>query len=128
MHSSPRASWARRASLAFNVIADHLLLIGLRPERASATVLQGTPGFGASSVIHTSSLIELSSDLPVVIEVVEDQAHVGRLLPILDEMITGGALVSVEKVRVLKYGAGPDWNGIWLGVRDDVRNWIIRAA
>jgi len=72
---------------------------------AGATVFQGTAGFGASSVIHTSSLVELSSDLPVLIEVVDDQAHVDRLLPILDEMITGGALVTVEKVRVLKYAA-----------------------
>jgi PII-like signaling protein len=57
-------------------------------------------------VIHTASLIELSSDLPVVIEVVDDQSHVDRLLPILDEMITGGALVTMERVRVLKYAAG----------------------
>jgi PII-like signaling protein len=74
---------------------------------AGATVLHGVAGFGASSVIHTASLIELSTDLPVVIEVVDDQAHVDRLLPILDEMITGGALVTMERVRVLKYAAGP---------------------
>jgi PII-like signaling protein len=43
----------------------------------------------------------------VVIEVVDDQAHIDRLLPILDEMITGGALVTVENVRVVKYAAGP---------------------
>ena len=84
------------------------LLERLRREGfAGATVLHGTAGFGASSVIHTASLVELSSDLPVLIEVVDDQAHVDRLLPILDEMITGGALVTVEKVRVLKYAAGP---------------------
>jgi PII-like signaling protein len=47
----------------------------------------------------------LSADLPVVIEVVDDQAHVDRLIPILDQMITGGALVTVERVRVLKYAA-----------------------
>ncbi len=74
---------------------------------AGATVLHGVAGFGASSVIHTASLIELSTDLPVVIEVVDDQAHVDQLLPILDEMITGGALVTVERVRVLRYAAGP---------------------
>ena len=73
---------------------------------AGATVLHGVAGFGASSVIHTASLIELSTDLPVVIEVIDDQAHVDRLLQILDEMITGGALVTVERVRVLKYAAG----------------------
>jgi PII-like signaling protein len=83
------------------------LLERLRREGfAGATVLHGTSGFGASSVIHTAGLIELSSDLPVVIEVVDDQAHVDRLLPILDEMISGGALVTVEKVRVVRYAAG----------------------
>jgi uncharacterized protein len=46
-----------------------------------------------------------SSDLPVLIEVVDDEAHVDQLLPILDEMITGGALVTVERVRVVKYAA-----------------------
>jgi PII-like signaling protein len=70
---------------------------------AGATVVQGVAGFGASSVIHTAGVLELSTDLPVVIEVVDDQAHTDRLLPILDEMITGGALVTVERVRVLRY-------------------------
>jgi PII-like signaling protein len=79
----------------------------LRRERfAGATVTHGVAGFGASSVIHTASLVELSSDLPVVIEVVDDEAHVQTLLPILDEMITGGALVTVERVRVVKYASG----------------------
>lgn len=73
---------------------------------AGATVIHGVAGFGASSVIHTASMIELSADLPVVMEVVDDQAHVDKLLPILDEMLTGGALVTVERVRVLKYAAG----------------------
>jgi PII-like signaling protein len=73
---------------------------------AGATVIHGIAGFGASSVIHTASLVELSTDLPVLIEVVDDEAHVDRLLPILDEMVTGGALVTVERVRVLKYAAG----------------------
>jgi uncharacterized protein len=83
------------------------LLERLRGEGfAGATVMHGVAGFGASSVIHTTGLIELSTDLPVVIEVVDDQAHVDRLLPILDEMITGGALVTMERVRVLKYAAG----------------------
>jgi PII-like signaling protein len=83
------------------------LLERLRAEGfAGATVVHGVAGFGPSSVIHTASLIELSTDLPVVIEVVDDQAHVDRLLPILDEMITGGALVTLEHVRVLKYAAG----------------------
>jgi PII-like signaling protein len=82
------------------------LLERLRAEGfAGATVLQGVAGFGASSIIHTSRMVELSTDLPLLIEVVDDEAHVERLLPILDEMVTGGALVTVERVRVVKYAA-----------------------
>jgi PII-like signaling protein len=84
------------------------LLERLRREGfAGATVIHGVAGFGASSVIHTASLVELSSDLPVLIEVIDDQAHVDKLVPILDEMVTGGALVTIERVRVLRYAAAP---------------------
>jgi PII-like signaling protein len=83
------------------------LLERLRAEGfAGATVFRGVAGFGAASVIHTINLVDLSADLPVVIEVVDDQEHVDRLLPILDEMLTGGALVTVEKARVLRYASG----------------------
>jgi uncharacterized protein len=88
------------------------LLERLRREGfAGATVINGIAGFGASSVIHTTSLVELSADLPVLIEVVDDESHVEKLLPILDEMVTGGALVTVERVRVVKYAAGQKGSG-----------------
>jgi PII-like signaling protein len=70
---------------------------------AGATVLRGVMGFGARSVMHTASIVDLSADLPVVIEVVDTQQQVDRLVPILDEMVSGG-LVTMEKVRVLRYG------------------------
>jgi len=73
---------------------------------AGATVMRGVAGFGANSVIHTAHLVDLSADLPLVLEVVEDAEHVDRLLVILDEMIAGGALVTMERVRVLRYAAG----------------------
>ena len=73
---------------------------------AGATVCHGMAGFGAASVIHTSSIVDLSADLPVVIEVVDDDEHVQKLLPILDEMVTKGALVTMEKVHVIRYAAG----------------------
>jgi PII-like signaling protein len=82
------------------------LLDRLRREGfAGATVVHGVAGFGARSVVHTSSLVELSADLPILIEVVEDEAHVDRLTEILDEMMKDG-LVTVEKVRVLRYAPG----------------------
>ena len=83
------------------------LLERLRAEGfAGATVFHGVAGFGAASIIHTTSLLELSSDLPVLIEVVDDAEHADKLVTILDEMLDGGALVTMEKVRVLRYAAG----------------------
>src|SRR5678815_2439775 len=83
---------------------DRALLERLRREGfAGATVIHGVAGFGAKSVIHTANVVALSADLPVLIEIVDDEEHVQELLPILDEMLGGGALVTMEKVRVLKY-------------------------
>ncbi|HEY8039781.1 MAG TPA: DUF190 domain-containing protein [Polyangiaceae bacterium] len=83
------------------------LLERLRREGfAGATVTHGVAGFGAHSVIHTASLVDLSGDLPVILEVVDDEEHVDRLTLILDEMMESG-LVTVEKVRVLRYAPAP---------------------
>ncbi len=88
-----------------HVPLDRALLERLRREGfAGATVIRGVAGFGAASVIHTAHVLDLSSDLPVVIEVVDDAEHVDKLLPVLDEMLSGSALVTIEKVRVLRYG------------------------
>lgn len=72
---------------------------------AGATVLRGTMGFGAKSHLHTANLLRLSQDLPVVIEVVDTQEHIDGLLPRLDEMVREG-LITMEKVRVVRYAAG----------------------
>ena len=69
-------------------------------------MFHGVAGFGAASILHTTSLFELSSALPVLIEVVDDAEHVDKLVTILHEMLDGGALVTMEKVRVVRY-AGP---------------------
>lgn len=84
------------------------LLERLRKEGfAGATVFRGVGGFGAKSVLHTTHLLRLSQDLPVVIEVVDTQEHVDRLLlPMLDEMVPEG-LVILEKVRVIRYAPKP---------------------
>jgi PII-like signaling protein len=75
------------------------LLERLRREGfAGATVFRGVAGFGANSVIHTTHLLELSSDLPVVIEVVDREERLEKLWPILDEMM-GDGLVTTEKVQ-----------------------------
>lgn len=79
------------------------LIERLRKEHfAGATVFNAVAGFGARSVLHTTQLLRLSEDLPVVIEIVDTEEHINRLLPILDEMVAGG-LVTLERARVLKY-------------------------
>lgn len=81
------------------------LLERLRREGfAGATLVRGAAGFGASGV-HSDHLLRMDEDPPVFVEIVDAPQEVKRLLPILDEMFTGG-LVTVEKVRVLKYGPG----------------------
>jgi len=75
----------------------------LRGEKFSGvTVLRGVGGFGSSSVYHTEKIMRLSQDLPIVIEVVELAERIEKMLPQLDEMISGG-LVTLEKVRVILY-------------------------
>ncbi len=69
---------------------------------AGATVLKGPMGFGANSRVHTSKLLELSTDMPVVIEIVDEADKVAQLLPFLDEAVAEG-LITIEVVRVLRY-------------------------
>ena len=71
---------------------------------AGATVLRGPMGFGANSHLHTAKILRLSLDLPMVIEIVDTEEKINRLLPHLDEMVQEG-LVTIEDVRVLKYRA-----------------------
>jgi PII-like signaling protein len=71
---------------------------------AGATVLRGTMGFGKSSRLHTAKILRLSFDLPVVIEIVDEEAKIQTFLPSLDGMMKGG-LVTLEKVRVIHYRA-----------------------
>ena len=69
---------------------------------AGATVMRATMGFGASSHLHTTKILRLSLDLPMVVEIVDRPENIDKLLPFLDEAVTGG-LVSIEDVRVLHY-------------------------
>jgi uncharacterized protein len=71
---------------------------------AGATVLRGPIGFGHSSRIHTTKILRLSEDLPIIIEIVDTEAKIKAFLPTLDTMMTSG-LVTLEKVQVLLYGA-----------------------
>ena len=69
---------------------------------AGASVLRGVEGYGASSRIHTTRLLSLSEDLPVVIVIVDTEEKIRGFLPQLDELITEG-LVIIDPVEVIRY-------------------------
>lgn len=69
---------------------------------AGATVLKSPMGFGRNSRMHTAKILQLSTDLPLVIEIVDESAKIRAFLPVLDEMMDGG-LVTLEKVEVIHY-------------------------
>ncbi len=70
---------------------------------AGVTVLRGHVGFGHNSRIHTTKILRLSHDLPIVVEIVDIQDRIDSFLPVLDGMMSSG-LVTLEKVQVLQYG------------------------
>ena len=82
----------------YEVIVEEARKRGL----AGSTVLRGIHGFGANSRIHTSKVLRLSDDLPIVIEIVDAEEKIENFLPDLDKMI-GEGLITLEKVRVIAY-------------------------
>ena len=74
---------------------------------AGATVLRGLEGFGAHSRLHTAKILRLSSDLPVVIEIVDKEEKIEAFLPLIDDAISEG-LATLEKVEVRFYRGGGD--------------------
>lgn len=73
---------------------------------AGATVLRGICGFGAHSVLHTQKILDLSADLPLVVEVVESQERIDGIMPRIDEMM-GGGMITLEKATVIRYSRDP---------------------
>ena len=80
------------------------VIVALLRERgiAGATVFRGIEGFGANAHLHTSRLLRLSEDLPILIEAVDEEARIRAILPELDAMV-GDGLITLEKVEVLAY-------------------------
>ncbi len=69
---------------------------------AGATVVRGIAGFGASARLHTGKVLRLSSDLPVIVEVVDTEESLRRVLPELEELM-GGGLITMERAQVILY-------------------------
>ena len=69
---------------------------------AGATVLRGVSGFGAHSVYHTQKLLDLSADLPLIVEVIDTQEKIDAIMPRIDGMM-GGGMITLEKATVIRY-------------------------
>ncbi len=83
-------------------VYEQIVLKARELNMAGATVCRGIMGFGANSHLHTTKLLRLSDDLPVVIEIVDTEENIKKLLPYIDEIMSGG-IVTMEKMRILRY-------------------------
>lgn len=88
--------WERRP------LYEGIVLKAREAQLAGATVLRGPMGFGQSSRLHTSKILRLSTDLPIVIEIVDAEEKINAFLPTLNTMVSGG-LVTLEKIKVIHY-------------------------
>lgn len=87
----------------FQAIVERVREEGL----AGATVIRGIEGFGADSRLHTSRILRLSEDLPILIEIVDTPERIDRVVPILDEMVSEGML-TLERVQIVSYRSSRD--------------------
>ncbi len=72
---------------------------------SGATVFKGIEGYGGHSVVHAARVFDLSTDLPVLIEIVDTAEKIERFIPLLDEMVHEG-LITMENVQVIRYKSG----------------------
>jgi len=86
---------------------EAIVLAARERHLAGATVLRGGMGFGHSSRLHTTKILRLSEDLPLVIEIVDSEEKIHAFVSELDQLMPSG-LVTLEKVQVLYYGANDD--------------------
>jgi PII-like signaling protein len=84
---------------------EQIVLKARELNMSGATVLRGILGFGASSRIHAAKLLTLSEDLPIVVEIVDSEENIDKIMPFIDETVEEG-LVTIEKMRIIKYRHG----------------------
>ena len=89
----------------YHVIVERARGFGM----AGATVLRGVESFGAGSTVHTARILELSEDLPLVVEIVDTEEKIGDFLPIIEEIFEKagcGGMMTEEKVNIIHYTHG----------------------
>ena len=111
MHLSGEAKLLRifigEADLLHHVPVHEKIVIEARKAGlAGATVFKGIMGYGGTSRIHTSKILRLSEDLPLIIEIVDEESKIERFLPTVDQIFDEancGGLITLEKVEIIKY-------------------------
>lgn len=81
---------------------EHIVMLARKNNLAGATVLRGIMGFGAASRVHSTKILRLSEDLPIIIEIVDSEGKIQNFLSLLDNLVTEG-LITIEKAHVIKY-------------------------
>ena len=99
IYSTESAKWEHKP------LYEAIVLRAREHGLAGATVLRGPMSYGRSSQLHTAKILDLSMNLPVVVEIVDTEERIKTFLELLDGMLAGG-LVTTEKVKVLHYGPG----------------------
>lgn len=88
---------------------EALLFAAKKQDLAGATVLRGIMAYGASTQVHTAKLIDISQDLPIIVEIVDHEDKISRFLQTVNELMDKagcGGLVTLEKAQVLYYTPG----------------------
>jgi PII-like signaling protein len=117
MHTPPQDALLLRIFLGENDRADGrplyeaLVLKAREMAMAGATVLRGPMGFGHSTRLHTTKILQLSTDLPVVVEIVDADDRIHAFLAAVEPMMASG-LVTLEKATVIRYGGRPVSRGV----------------
>ena len=87
-------------------VYEKIVLEARKAGLAGVTVTKGIMGFGASSRIHTTKLLRLSEDLPLVVEIVDEEKNIEEFIPVLNKIFeeaNSGGLITMEKVKIIKY-------------------------
>lgn len=87
-------------------VYETIVLKAREMQLAGATVFKGIMGFGHSSRVHSSKILRLSEDLPIIIEIVDNEEKIKDFMPVLDGLLeesNAGALVTIEKAEIIKY-------------------------
>ena len=114
MENNPNAKLLRifigeSAKIGFNTLYETIVIEAKKKGLSGATVTRGMMGFGANSKIHTAKLLEISSDLPIIIEIVDTEEKIRDFTKIVEQLFEeskSSGLVTLEKAEIIRYKAG----------------------